>query len=140
MQWTRQRYDRPDVTEHVLDATRAGRSLASTAARDAGLEVVALDGCSSSGDLVNDDGLSLADTERLLVQGRAAGRSAPGSVVALGEVGVGNTTVAAALAAMLLEVDAVAVVGLGSSADSKIVERKRDAVSRTLARSRGQRR
>ncbi len=126
----------PYVTDDVLDATRAGRSLAATAARDAGLEVVAVDGGTSSGDLVDADALSRAVTEELVERGRRLGLSAAGSVVALGEVGVGNTTVAAALTAVLLGLDAVSVVGLGSSADSSIAERKRDVVSRALARTR----
>jgi nicotinate-nucleotide--dimethylbenzimidazole phosphoribosyltransferase len=54
--------------------------------------------------------------------------------VALGEVGIGNTTVAAALAACLLEVPADKVVGRGSSADSAMVERKVDVVTRAVAR------
>ena len=54
--------------------------------------------------------------------------------VALGEVGVGNTTVAAAVAAALLDVPAEDVVGRGSSADAAMLDRKRDVVTRALAR------
>ncbi|NUQ33184.1 MAG: 5,6-dimethylbenzimidazole synthase, partial [Dermatophilaceae bacterium] len=50
------------------------------------------------------------------------------------EVGVGNTTVAAAVAAGLLSVPADDVVGRGSSADTAMVERKRDVVRRALDR------
>jgi nicotinate-nucleotide--dimethylbenzimidazole phosphoribosyltransferase len=52
----------------------------------------------------------------------------------LGEVGVGNTTVAAALAAGLLGLDAGAVVGLGAGADSAILQRKSEVVAAALLR------
>ena len=69
------------------------------------------------------------------VSGRERGRALAGTgPVALGEVGVGNTTVAAALAAALLGVPAEDVVGRGSSADAAMLDRKRDVVTRALAR------
>ncbi len=59
-------------------------------------------------------------------------------VLALGEAGVGNTTVAAALCSLLLGLDANLTVGLGAGGDSATVERKRGvvemAVSRALAK------
>jgi nicotinate-nucleotide--dimethylbenzimidazole phosphoribosyltransferase len=70
----------------------------------------------------------------LLALGRERGRALVGvGPVALGEVGVGNTTVAAALAAALLDVPADEVVGRGSSADAAMLDRKRDVVTRALA-------
>jgi NaMN:DMB phosphoribosyltransferase len=56
--------------------------------------------------------------------------------VALGEIGIGNTTVAAVLAAALLDVPVTEVVGRGASADAVMVERKVDVVERALARLR----
>jgi nicotinate-nucleotide--dimethylbenzimidazole phosphoribosyltransferase len=127
-------YD-PTVTDDVLSASRAGRSLAATAARDAGLQLVVLDGGGSTGDLVNDDALSDQAVRELVDRGRAAGLSASGGVVALGEVGVGNTTVAAALTAAALRCPADEVVGLGAGADTAMVERKRDVVQRAVKRA-----
>jgi nicotinate-nucleotide--dimethylbenzimidazole phosphoribosyltransferase len=55
--------------------------------------------------------------------------------VALGEVGVGNTTVAAALACALLHVEPDVVVGLGAGADSAMLERKAAVVAGALQRA-----
>jgi nicotinate-nucleotide--dimethylbenzimidazole phosphoribosyltransferase len=128
---------RSEVVEDVLAATRAGTSLAATAARHAGLEIVVVDGGASTGDLVHDDALPLRSVHALVERGRSVGATAPGSVLAVGEVGIGNTTVAAALAAFLLEEDPSAVIGLGAGADTAMLDRKRDVVSRAVARCRG---
>src|SRR5207253_10143881 len=56
-------------------------------------------------------------------------------LVALGEVGMGNTTVAAALAAVLLGLEPEDVVGLGAGADSTMLARKREVVAGAVARA-----
>src|SRR5439155_9734835 len=55
------------------------------------------------------------------------------NVVALGEMGIGNTTVASALAARLLEAEPEAVCGRGTGLDDEGVARKVDVVRRALA-------
>ncbi len=87
------------------------------------------------GDLVEADALSLGDVERLLDGGRRLGASMEDQLVALGEVGVGNTTVAAALSAVLLGLGASEAVGLGAGGDSETLERKRWVVESALARA-----
>jgi nicotinate-nucleotide--dimethylbenzimidazole phosphoribosyltransferase len=139
------------VTREVLEATVAGESLGAAAARAVGLGVVAVDAGVEGGlvhgaldlrpggrrgDLVDDDALTAADVDRLLQQGYELGHTTEVSVVALGEVGVGNTTVAAALSALLLGLDAEHTVGLGAGGDSATLERKRRAVDAALARAR----
>lgn len=52
---------------------------------------------------------------------------------AVGEMGIGNTTAAAALASVLLDLPAEAMVGRGAGLNSAGLERKRDAVRRALA-------
>jgi nicotinate-nucleotide--dimethylbenzimidazole phosphoribosyltransferase len=125
------------VTADVADATRAGTSMGAVAARSAGLDVLLVDagiGC-ARGDLVDVDALDAGTFESLVSLGRRHGeRLAATGPVALGEIGVGNTTVAAALAAALLGLPASDVVGRGSSADTAMVERKSDVVGRALAR------
>jgi nicotinate-nucleotide--dimethylbenzimidazole phosphoribosyltransferase len=127
----------PTVTADVARATREGTSMGAVAARAAGLDVELIDagiGC-SRGDLVTSDALDEMAYAALLTLGRDRGRVLAGSgPVALGEVGVGNTTVAAALAAALLDVPADDVVGRGSSADAAMLDRKRDVVAQALAR------
>jgi nicotinate-nucleotide--dimethylbenzimidazole phosphoribosyltransferase len=150
------------VTRSVAEATVAGRSVGAVAAASAGLDVVfvdaGVDGDPVAGalchrpagrrsDLVDGDALSLDDARTLLDAGAALGRSLvrdppgrsarPSWLVALGEVGIGNTTVAAALAAALLGADPGAVVGLGAGADSAMVDRKREVVASALGRVRG---
>ncbi|MER7072306.1 5,6-dimethylbenzimidazole synthase [Terrabacter sp. NPDC000476] len=125
------------VTADVARATREGTSMGAVAARAAGLDVKLVDagiGC-RRGDLVATDALDETTYAALLAQGRELGRALAGDgPVALGEVGVGNTTVAATVAAALLGASADAVVGRGSSADAAMMERKRDVVEQALAR------
>jgi nicotinate-nucleotide--dimethylbenzimidazole phosphoribosyltransferase len=55
----------------------------------------------------------------------------------VGEVGVGNTTVAAALASALLDIDPRRLVGLGAGSDSAIVTAKRRVVEAAVDRVQG---
>jgi nicotinate-nucleotide--dimethylbenzimidazole phosphoribosyltransferase len=139
------------VTREVLEATVAGESLGAAAARASGLDVVSVDAgvdgelvsgaldlrpLGRRGDLVNDDALTLDDVDRLLQMGHELGRANEVQVLALGEAGVGNTTVAAALSAVLLGLEANQTVGLGAGGDSSTLERKRRVVEAALTRAR----
>jgi nicotinate-nucleotide--dimethylbenzimidazole phosphoribosyltransferase len=138
------------VTREVLEATVAGESLGAAAALSAGLAVIAVDAGTDGGavpgaadlrplglrgDLVETDALSPGDVERLLEGGRRLGATVQDQLVALGEVGVGNTTVAAALSAALLGLGASEVVGLGAGGDSETLQRKRRVVEAALSRA-----
>jgi nicotinate-nucleotide--dimethylbenzimidazole phosphoribosyltransferase len=59
-----------------------------------------------------------------------AGRGA--TLIGLGEMGIGNTTAAAAIAARLTGADAAEVVGRGTGVDDAGLARKRETVSRAL--------
>jgi nicotinate-nucleotide--dimethylbenzimidazole phosphoribosyltransferase len=127
------------VTADVLAATVDGTSLGAATARAAGLQLVHRHARAAheQGDLRTADALAAADVEALLADGVALGRSAAATgLVCLGEVGIGNTTVAAALAAVLLDRPADAVVGLGSGADTAMLRRKREVVTEAVARAR----
>ena len=94
-----------------------------------------MDAGSSTGNLRDADPLTVEAVARLLGRGEdLGGRLGLAGLVALGEVGIGNTTVAAALAAGVLGVDAEKVVGLGVGADSATVQRKREVVAAALRR------
>ncbi|MCZ2806883.1 5,6-dimethylbenzimidazole synthase [Modestobacter sp. VKM Ac-2983] len=139
------------TTRDVATAAVAGVALGATAARSVGLGLVVVDAgvtgpavpgavaarpAGARGDLVSGPAMTAADTAALLAAGRALGAEhGRAGLVALGEVGVGNTTVAAALAAALLHVEPAEVAGLGSGADSVMVERKRDVVAAALDRA-----
>ncbi len=119
------------VTDDVLVAAREGTALGIVAARASGLSWVVEDGGSSTGDLLHTDALSRAASAALIARGQQLGGD---GLVALGELGIGNTTVAAAVAGALLGLSAEQVVGLGSGADSAMLARKREVVDGALAR------
>ncbi len=125
----------PSVTDDVLAAADAGSAVGTVAAAAAGLRSVVVDCGTATGDLLHDDALSPDAVTELVARGRSLGSSlGPDGLVALGEVGIGNTTVAAALSAVLLGVPAQDVVGLGSGADTAMLVRKREVVAGALAR------
>jgi nicotinate-nucleotide--dimethylbenzimidazole phosphoribosyltransferase len=142
----------PAVTRDVARASVAGTSLGATAARTAGLGVCVVDAGVSGGpvpgatllrpagprgDLVDQPAMTPDDARRLLDAGRELGRRvAAAGLVAMGEVGVGNTTVAAALACALLDADPADTVGLGSGADAAVLARKRQVVAAAVGRAR----
>ncbi|MCW2868046.1 MAG: cob(II)yrinic acid a,c-diamide reductase [Marmoricola sp.] len=129
------------VTDDVLAASRAGESAGAAAAAGAGLALEVVDAGSTTGDLVGADALTPDRAAALVELGRSTG-VALGSrhaLVALGEVGIGNTTVAAALTALLLDLPATEVVGLGAGADTAMVGRKAEVVRAALARVRAER-
>jgi len=145
-------YDQ-SVTADVLAAAAAGEALGVVAARSAGLGTVVVDAgvgpaplasvvharpLGPRGDLVTADGLSAEDVDHLLAIGQQLGtEAAVERLVALGEVGVGNTTVAAALTAGLLGLQPAMAVGLGAGADTDMLERKVATVAAALDRARG---
>lgn len=144
----------PDATTHdVLTATVAGTSLGAATAKGAGLAVVGVDAgvaqavpgahgvrpTGERGDLASTDAMTLADVDALVAAGREIGTEAAASgLVCLGEVGVGNTTVAAALACALLDLEPQDAVGLGSGSDADMVARKREVVAAAVARTQGE--
>jgi nicotinate-nucleotide--dimethylbenzimidazole phosphoribosyltransferase len=144
----------PHVTADVYEATVKGVSLGATTARHAGLACAAVYArpAGPQGDLVESDALTEADVEALVAQGiglgeRLARGTAPGAfrtgtagggLICLGEAGIGNTTIAAALACALLDLDPATAVGLGAASDSAMMTRKRDVVGRALDRARSE--
>lgn len=127
----------PSVTRDVFAATGRGESMGAVAARSAGLDVVTIDAGVGvlRGNITHADALSHDELAELLAEGRAAGaRAGRRGIVALGEIGIGNTTIAAALTAALLDRSPDDVVGRGASADAAMLDRKRDVVAQALAR------
>ena len=137
------------VTREVVGASVAGESLGAVAARLVGADVVAVDAgvlgdpvvgalacrpAGPRGDLVARDALSAADTHGWC-RPAASGPRLGGHIVTPGEVGIGNTTVAAALVACRLGLAVDDAVGLGAGGDSATLERKRAVVADALARA-----
>ncbi|MGZ4504258.1 MAG: 5,6-dimethylbenzimidazole synthase [Nocardioidaceae bacterium] len=125
------------VTEDVLAASIGGLSAGAVAARSAGLSFQVVDAGSSSGNLLHTDALAPGVVEELVRRGREIGAAAAREhcLLALGEVGIGNTSVAAALTGALLGLPAADVVGLGAGSDSTMLDRKREVVEGALARA-----
>ncbi|HUH03038.1 MAG TPA: nicotinate-nucleotide--dimethylbenzimidazole phosphoribosyltransferase [Kofleriaceae bacterium] len=91
----------------------------------------------SAGDLVECDAMPAATYRAALAAGRAAiDRTADVRVVVLGEMGIGNTTPASAVGAMLLGHAAAAMTGPGTGLDPGGVARKAAVIDRALARAR----
>lgn len=95
-----------------------------------------------AGDLVDTDAMGPATYRAALAAGRAAidrldaRLDAEVRVVILGEMGIGNTTPASAVGAMLLGVPAAAITGPGTGLDRDGVARKSAVVDRAIARAR----
>ncbi|HEY7147235.1 MAG TPA: 5,6-dimethylbenzimidazole synthase [Streptosporangiaceae bacterium] len=140
----------PSTTRLVARALAAGEGQGAAMARAAGAAIwladCGIDGDplpgwqqvwpgGRRGDLAAADALQPGAVTHLLAAGRElGGRLAAAGPVALGEVGIGNTTVAAALAAALLAVPAGAAAGRGAGSDTALVTRKQQVITRALAR------
>jgi nicotinate-nucleotide--dimethylbenzimidazole phosphoribosyltransferase len=84
-------------------------------------------------------GATVADGVWSARAGSAGGQSTggePTELICLGEVGIGNTTVAAALACALLDLDPADAVGLGAASDTAMMRRKEEVVGGGVGRSR----
>jgi nicotinate-nucleotide--dimethylbenzimidazole phosphoribosyltransferase len=131
----------PSVTADVFAATRQGVSLGAATARRAGLQVEAVYArpAKPGGDLVGADAMTLDDTHSLVDQGKALGRRLAGrGLICLGEVGIGNTTVAAAVSCALLGLKPDDAAGLGADADTAMVRRKQEVIARAINRASAQ--
>lgn len=105
----------------------------------AGTRVVDAKVRAGSRNLIDTDAMTEAEMAAAVAAGRAAvdrAWSRDVQVLALGEMGIGNTTAAAALLAALLDTDASATAGRGTGVDEAGLARKCDAIDRALARHR----
>jgi nicotinate-nucleotide--dimethylbenzimidazole phosphoribosyltransferase len=127
-----------EVTRQMLANFESEGAAVAVLARAAGARVHVVDvGVGRpSGNIAVGPALTESHTQRLVDDGVACARdlAAEGiGIVALGEMGIGNSTVAAALAAELLGVDAARVCGRGTGIDDDGLERKVAVVRRALA-------
>ncbi|MCU1492156.1 MAG: cob(II)yrinic acid a,c-diamide reductase [Acidimicrobiaceae bacterium] len=140
-----------EVTREVFQASVARESLGAAAAGAVGMRLVLVDAGINGGpiggtlicrprgrrgDLVHEDALDSLDLNQLIGFGRQVGLECCEPIVAIGELGIGNTTVAAALASILLELDPLESVGLGAGGDAATLERKVHVVRAAVERAR----
>lgn len=104
------------------------------AANGAELSVIALDLDNPTADFTQSAAMSAAETLDAMRQGaEAVDRDA--DVLILGEMGIGNSTVAAALAAASFGGDVADWVGRGTGSDDEGVQRKVSAIEAGMARA-----
>jgi nicotinate-nucleotide--dimethylbenzimidazole phosphoribosyltransferase len=128
-----------DVTAAMLAAYRAGKSTVSAFATVAGAAVDAIDvGVGRpTGDIRFESAMSPDRFEEACTAGRIAVEQLDADLLVLGEMGIGNTTAAAAVAAALAGGEVSAWVGRGTGVDDEGLARKRDAVMMAVDRVAG---
>jgi nicotinate-nucleotide--dimethylbenzimidazole phosphoribosyltransferase len=128
-----------DVTAAMFQAYREGRSTVSAFARHAGATVEAYDvGIGRpTGDIRHEAALSPTRFDEIVDIATSAVDRVDGDLLVLGEMGIGNTTVAAAVAAALAGGEVAAWVGRGTGVDDEGLDRKRAAVQEAVRRIAG---
>jgi nicotinate-nucleotide--dimethylbenzimidazole phosphoribosyltransferase len=128
-----------DVTAAMLAAYRSGKSTLSAFARVAGATVDAIDvGVGApTGDIRSEAAMSPARFDEIVEIARAAVDALDADLLVLGEMGIGNTTAAAAVAAALGDGDSDDWVGRGTGVDDDGLSRKQDAVRAAVERIAG---
>ena len=126
-----------EVTHQMVSNFSAGGAAINQLARAAGAElsVVPLEVERPTGDFTQDAAMDEAD----FLAAVSAGYGSVGKdtdLICFGEMGIGNTTTAAALAAALFGGDTVGWVGRGTGVDDAGLLRKVSAIDRGLARHR----
>ena len=125
-----------DVTAAMLAAYRAGKSTISAFAAIAGASVSAIDvGVGRpTGDIRFEPAMTHERFDEACTAGRDAVESLDADLLVLGEMGIGNTTVAAAVVAAISGGDVAPWVGRGTGVDDEGLARKRDAVRTAVER------
>jgi nicotinate-nucleotide--dimethylbenzimidazole phosphoribosyltransferase len=123
------------VTAQMVANFRAGGAAICALARSCGfaLEVHALDLERPTGDITLEPAMSVAEAQRAFDVGAAA-VDPDGDLIILGEMGIGNTTIAAALAARVCGGTGGDWVGAGTGLDADGVARKAAVVDAALRR------
>ena len=127
------------VTEAMFEAYRQGRSTISAFARHAGARVDAVDvGIGRpTGDIRYEAALPVERFEEIVEIAVAAVDRLDADLLVLGEMGIGNTTPAAAVAAALAGGETAAWVGRGTGIDDTGLARKQAAVQQSVRRIAG---
>ncbi|GIW29280.1 MAG: nicotinate-nucleotide--dimethylbenzimidazole phosphoribosyltransferase [Meiothermus sp.] len=139
-----------EVTAQMLLNFRAGGAAINQIARAADAQVYVLDvGINSpvpspervrsgTGNIAQEAAMTRAEAEQAIRVGAEAARRAiaeGATLLAAGDMGIGNTTAAAALTAALLGLEAEAVTGRGTGVDEARYQQKVQVVRRALQRA-----
>jgi nicotinate-nucleotide--dimethylbenzimidazole phosphoribosyltransferase len=122
-----------EVTRQMLANFAGGGAAVSVLAREAGatVEVVDLGVGDPTRNIADGPAMERGEVEALVERGLK--HAFEGRVVALGEMGIGNSTVASALVARLVDIEPELVCGRGTGLDAAGVVHKVDVVRRALA-------
>jgi nicotinate-nucleotide--dimethylbenzimidazole phosphoribosyltransferase len=125
-----------EVTAAMVKALREGVATASVLARQVGASLAVVDvGVGvPSGDLSREPALGEARFRACIQAGRDAVAELDTDLLVLGEMGIGNTTAAAAVTALLLGRSAEESTGRGTGVDDAGLARKRAAVGAAIHR------
>lgn len=125
-----------DVTAEVLRALRAGAATANAMARAMGvsLEVVDVGVGRPTGNIVHESAMTPDAFDACVDAGRAAVAGLDTDLLVLGEMGIGNTTVAATVCTALYGGPAGAWTGRGTGIDDATHERKTKVVDAAATR------
>lgn len=128
-----------EVTKAMLDAFATHRSTITTLARVVGarIEVVDVGVGRPSNDLRNERAVDDDRFDECVTAARRAVDTSDADVFVFGEMGIGNTTAAAAVAHALYGGTVDDWVGRGTGLDDEGLARKRTAVARGVARTTG---
>ncbi|MFZ4719290.1 MAG: nicotinate-nucleotide--dimethylbenzimidazole phosphoribosyltransferase [Ilumatobacteraceae bacterium] len=128
-----------EVTGAMLAAYRAGKSTVNAFAAAVGATVEAVDvGVGRpTGDIRFEAALSTDRFDECVAAARVAVDAADADLLVLGEMGIGNTTAAAAVTAALLGGDPAEWVGRGTGVDDDGLTLKRAAVTEAVTRVQG---
>lgn len=124
----------PEVTGLMVENFRNGGAAINQLCRVAGarLSVLPLDLDRPTKDFTGGPAMDAAEVEDAMEQGASA-VDPKTDILLLGEMGIGNSTIASALAAWTFGGGAAEWVGPGTGAEGEILARKRTAVDRGLA-------
>jgi nicotinate-nucleotide--dimethylbenzimidazole phosphoribosyltransferase len=128
-----------EVTAAMFAAFRQGRSTISSFARHAGATVEAIDVgiAMPTGDIRSEAALTPERFDEIVGIAVDAVERLDGDLLVLGEMGIGNTTPSAAVAAALAGGETAAWVGRGTGIDDAGLARKRTAVQQAVRRIAG---
>jgi nicotinate-nucleotide--dimethylbenzimidazole phosphoribosyltransferase len=140
----------PEVTRQMLATFASGGAAICVLAREAGAELVVVDAGvlepvddpairqvrirAGTADFTVEPAMTRAEALAAVEAGTQLARELDAGIVALGDMGIGNTTSAAALTAALLGLPAEDVCGRGTGVDDEGLRHKVDVVRRGLER------
>ncbi len=124
-----------EVTRQMVANFEGGGAAVSVLARQAGATVHVVDAGvgNPTGNIATGPALERAEADELVERGRRFAHELDAGIVVPGEMGIGNSTIASALAAALLPREPEDVCGRGTGLDAEGVARKVDVVRRALA-------